>query len=242
MGAIDKLDKSVSVISKIADLFKKNGFLIAFFAILIFGLSIGGITTYKVMTMDKSVNEILVEHDKKLKNEETNEHNASTEKRISAQSDIYHVLNDLLLNLNGDRAYIIEMHNGNNNPSGLPFIYGEMTYEKSRYGIEDIDDEYTSVTLSRYQFPTYISQHRYFYGSLEKMKEVDLKMGKKIEQYGATYILMMAISGENGDIGMFGVTYCGEKELPTIETINANMTMASQKLTLLLDKKKHGNK
>lgn len=238
MGAIDNIDKSVNIITKIADLFKKNGFVIAFFAILIFGLCIGGVTTYKVMTMDKSVNEILIEHDKQLKENEVADHNKSTRQRENALNDVYNILNGLLLNLNGDRAYVIEMHNGNNNPSGLPFIYGEMTYEKSRYGIEDVDDEYTSLTLSRYQFPGYIIENRYFYGSIEELSNIDTKLAKRMEQYGATYIAVIAISGKRGDIGIVGVTYCNGDQPASRNVINANMTTASQKLTLLLDKEK----
>ena len=242
MGTIDNIDKSVNVIMKIADLFKKNGYIIAFFAILIFGLCIGGVTTYKVMTMDKVVSEKLVEHDKQLKQNETESHNVSTEQRLKAQSDVYGILNDLLLNLNGDRAYVIEMHNGNNNPSGLPFIYAEMTYEKSRYGIEDVDDEYTSLTLSRYQFPEYLNEHRYFYGTMEELYMIDPKLTNKMLEYGATHMLAMIISGEQGDIGMFGVTYCGDDKPPLISVVNANMSTASQKLTLLLDRNKQNGK
>ena len=235
METIDKIDKSVNIVTKIADLFKKNGFVIAFFAILIFGLCIGGMTTYKVMTMDESVNEILVEHDKQLKENEVEDHSESTRKRENALNEVYNILNGLLLSLNGDRAYVIEMHNGNNNPSGLPFIYGEMTYEKSRYGIEDVDDEYTSLTLSRYQFPGYMTENRYFYGSIGELAKIDPKLANRMEQYGATYIAAIVISGQRGDIGIVGVTYCNNDEPATRSIINANMTTASQKLTLLLD-------
>lgn len=242
MGTIDNIDKSVNIITKIADLFKKNGIVIAFFSILLFGLCIGGVMTYKLMTMDRSVTEILIEHDKQLKETEVEDHNESAKQRRDALNDVYHILNNLLLNLNGDRAYVIEMHNGNNNPSGLPFIYGEMTYEKSRYGVEDVDDEYTSVTLSRYQFPAYISENRYFYGSIDELYKIDQKLARRMEQYGATYLAAIVISGECGDIGMVGVTYCGNAEPPTRNVINANMTTASQKLTLLLDKAKYDKK
>lgn len=238
MGAIDNLDKSVGVIGKIADIFKKNGYAMAFFSILTFGLALGCIVSYKVLTMDKSVNEILVKHDNDLAEQKTTEHVVKTEMRRDAQVDVYDVLDDLMNKLDADRVYVVEMHNGNNNPSGLPFIYGEMTYEKSRLNIDDIDDEYTSVTLSRYQLPIYLSEHRYFLGTSDELKEIDSKIYKRIYNDSTTYVIMMAISGVNGDVGMFGVSYCFGHEPASLDVINTNMSLASQKLTHLLDR--HG--
>ena len=56
-------------------------------------------------------------------------HDIAMERRQEIKPLIDNVLMSALNQLNADRVFIIEMHNGTNNTSGLPFLYGEMTYE-----------------------------------------------------------------------------------------------------------------
>ena len=56
-------------------------------------------------------------------------HDIAMERRQEIKPLIDNILMSTLNQLNADRVFIIEMHNGTNNTSGLPFLYGEMTYE-----------------------------------------------------------------------------------------------------------------
>ena len=57
------------------------------------------------------------------------DHDRLTDYRISISDDIDNMLKDICSETGGTRAYILEFHNGTNNPTGLPFNYMNMTYE-----------------------------------------------------------------------------------------------------------------
>ena len=71
-----------------------------------------------------------VEEAMKRSEEAAKRHHAElVTKRFEVSPLISNELRRLLIALDADRAAILEMHNGTNNASGLPFIYGDMAYE-----------------------------------------------------------------------------------------------------------------
>ena len=162
-------------------------------------------------------------------------HDIALEKRQYIKPQIDSLLQATLYDLNADRAFIIEMHNGTNNVSGLPFLYGEMTYENVAEGITHIEDDYTNVNLSRFSFPTYLEKEHIWMGSVEELTEVDKKLAQRLISNDVTYIAIANIHGIKNELGFFGVTYCNGKEPKSQHDILQEMIKKTQLLSTLLD-------
>ena len=62
------------------------------------------------------------------------------------------ILKDLLINLNGSRATVCEIHNGTNTLAGIPFIHLTMTFEEISSEDEYSRDDYNGLNMSRIPF------------------------------------------------------------------------------------------
>jgi hypothetical protein len=162
------------------------------------------------------------------------EHDSAVERRRVIKPQVDLVLAETMATLKADRVYVIEMHNGTNNTAGLPFIYGEMTYETTRNGIEHIDEDYVSVNLSRFDFPMFLEEHHMFFGDIEALSKVDEKLAMRMSANGVTFIAIMAMHGANNELGYFGISYCGSEPVDS-KLIVSTITVASQKLSAMLD-------
>jgi hypothetical protein len=136
--------------------------------------------------------------------------------------------------LNADRIYVIEMHNGTNNTSGLPFIYGEMTYEQVRRGVEHVDEDYVSLNLSRFVYPLYLEKNQIFCGTIDDLAKIDERLAFRLKATNATYVGGVAMNGVENELGYIGITYCNTEPVGRQEIIRV-LSIASQKLTALLD-------
>lgn len=166
------------------------------------------------------------------------EHDAAIEVRRSIKPDVDMILKDALSSMNADRAFIIEMHNGTNNVAGLPFIYGEMTYEEVRPHIAHVDEDYTSINLSRFNFPMFIEKNHMWHGSIEKLRTIDSKIAARLESNDVTYLAIIELHGVLNELGYFGFTYCNDKRTPEIKEIESHLMSVAQKLSILLDSKR----
>lgn len=90
-----------------------------------------------------------------------NEHDAALEVRKQIKPVVNSLLKNTLADLNADRVFVMEMHNGTNNTAGLPFVYGEITYEEVAENINHVDEDYTNLNLSRFDFPLYVEKITY---------------------------------------------------------------------------------
>lgn len=162
------------------------------------------------------------------------EHDSAVERRRVIKPQVDLVLAETMATLKADRVYVIEMHNGTNNTAGLPFIYGEMTYEMARNGIEHIDEDYVSINLSRFEFPMFLEENHMFFGDIEALSKVDEKLAMRMSANGVTFIAITAMHGANNELGYFGISYCGSEPVNP-RLIVSTITVASQKLSAMLD-------
>lgn len=167
--------------------------------------------------------------------EKQEEHDNALERRKEIRPEIYNILYSLLNKLNADRVFIIEMHNGTNSVSGLPFLYGEMTYDVVAEGIHHVDNEYINFSLSRFQFATYLETHHIWQGTTEELSKIDEKLAHKLYSNDASYGAFSQIMGVKSELGFLGVTYCNNKPPKTQQQIANALMLASQKLSTLLD-------
>lgn len=162
------------------------------------------------------------------------EHDTAVERRRSIKPQIDAILFETMNTLNADRIYVIEMHNGTNNTSGLPFIYGEMTYEQARRNVEHVDEDYVSINLSRFEYPLYLEKNQIFCGTIDDLAKIDERMAFRLKATDATYVGGVAMHGVENELGYIGITYCNTEPVGRQEIIRV-LSIASQKLTALLD-------
>lgn len=162
------------------------------------------------------------------------EHDSAVERRRLIKPQIDSMLLEAMNTLKSDRVYVVEMHNGTNNTAGLPFIYGEMTYEQARKGIEHIDEDYLSINLSRFEYPLYLEKNHFFGGTVDELADVDEKMAFRVRATNVTYLAGIAMHGAYTELGYVGVSYCGN-EPPSREIILSVLSVLAQKLSALLD-------
>ena len=151
--------------------------------------------------------------------------------QINPQIDA--IILKLLIETGSDRVFILEMHNGSNNPTGLPFVYGEITYEQMiDPNMAPIAEEYGAINLSRYSFIGYVYKHKLFKGTIDDLRAIDNKLAGRMSQNEVKYIYMMSLTGSNIPIGFVGVTYINK---PINKNIEGKIMDASQKISVLLD-------
>ena len=164
-------------------------------------------------------------------------HDIALEKRQYIKPQVDSLLQATLYDLNADRIFIIEMHNGTNNVSGLPFLYGEMTYENVSEGIAHVEDDYTNVNLSRFSFPTHLEKEHIWIGSVEELSKVDNKLAQRLISNDVTYLAIAHIHGIKNELGFFGVTYCNGLKPKDVYRSIGYVNLSAQKLSSLLDMK-----
>lgn len=164
------------------------------------------------------------------------EHSEQMEVRKEIKPMVDNVLMNVLQSTDADRAFILELHNGSSNTAGLPFVHCTMTYEVNRDSIENIDEDYQNLSLSRFNFPSYLHKYKYWMGTIEEFKKVDNKMATRMETNGANYMVISTIETETNELGYFGFTYCDGKVPKNLKLITAQTTSSVQKLSRLLDK------
>lgn len=190
-----------------------------------------GMVWYTVTHMDKVVEKVIYEQSYT----KTMEHTKAIELRRSVSPKVDSILTNTLISLRCDRAFVIEMHNGTNNPAGLPFIYGEMTYEVVNDGIEHVDEDYTSLNLSRFTFPLFLGKTNVWLGTISELSAVDEKLAHRLELEGVTYLVVTSLNGMNNTLGCFGVAYCDNHQPAERDKLLRVMAPASQNLSVLLD-------
>lgn len=190
-----------------------------------------GMVWYTVTNMDKVVEKVVYEHTYS----KTREHTKAIERRQAVSPKVDSILNNALITLKCDRAFVVEMHNGTNNTAGLPFIYGEMTYEVVNDSIDHVDGEYTSLNLSRYTFPLFLGKTNVWLGTLAELEKLDKKLANRLESEDVTYLVVTSLNGMNNALGCFGVAYCYGHTPADRDKLLKVMAPASQNLSVLLD-------
>lgn len=136
------------------------------------------------------------------------------EQRCIADSQIKVLLAELLYNSGADRTWVIELHNGTHNVgSGLPFLKGSMLHEEVRNGITHIDKDYQNFYLSKYPLVSHTVKDGYFWGSREKVKEIDERSYYNFIINDLSEIAMMTLYNNNIPMAVVGMSWCGDNRM-----------------------------
>lgn len=223
------MENHVNNVGRILGFIKKDGIWKTFLSVFVYGLLIFG-TTYFATNAGMSV---FSHNDKK---EQKAAHSESMSRRMEAAMRMDRIMYDIMKDIRCDRVYIVEMHNGTNNTSGMPFLFGEMTYSRCADGIEYVDEDYSSVNLSRFTMPYYLIKNPMWMGYIDDMETIDRKLSMRMRSNSAQYAAFTTIHGIEGEIGFLGISYCDSVDIPAGNIIASTLTTNAQKISILLDK------
>ena len=171
----------------------------------------------------------------KYKEYEELKHQQSFDYRMKSSPAVQAILDNSVTKLNALRAFVIELHNGKANSTGLSFNYGSMTYESlNGDSVGSVKEDYSDFSLDRYPMVMKVYEDGLWYGTVSSVEKIDKKLGFKMEGNEADYMIVTSIYGVKSEIGFFGVTYKGEGPTDIQKAINEVRKIANQ-LSPLLD-------
>lgn len=238
---IAALFKNAELFTKIGELFvklwnniKEVGFVKSICLIIV---TIGVvISVYELVVLPKTVKKAVTEATIDIENAEQAEHEMLDKLRAAHKQDVDDILLDIIADLDCDRAFIFEMHNGTNNTSGLPFKYAQMTYEKASKGTRFVCETYNNLNLSNYNLPVYIVKNIFWCGTNEEFYTIDPKLAQRAEDDDDIYLAFITVNGVKNELGILGIAYTSPDEIKSPSRIRTSLTRASQKIPSYIDK------
>lgn len=163
------------------------------------------------------------------------EHDKLTEYRISINDEVNDLLQKMCKECGGSRSYILEFHNGTNNPAGLPFYYMNMTYEYT-----DIErtysgaSEWSDLLISRFNLVSKYYNDGVFVGSTDDVMKIDSSLAHKLKSNDVKYMGCILLYGTNKPIGILGVSTERDSDM-SYDTVKNILIKYSHKIVKLLD-------
>ncbi len=222
MEQLSFFERAVKIVDKYGT-FKVITSIVLFALFLLVTVGTPIITKY---SMEKSI-------DAAEKNKELT-HIRDLENRREVQPQIYSVLDNLLESTKADRAFIIELHNGSQNINGVPFLHGTVTYERVREGVENIDEEYQNLSLSRFESSIYMHNNLHFVGSVKDLAKIDKKIAAKLTSNQVSYVAVTTLHDGEKEWGWFGILYGEGRPIPSKEKMLNELLISSQTISSIL--------
>ena len=140
--------------------------------------------------------------------------------RQQATPKIAYELENMLYRLNADRTFVIELHNGKENATYLPFLFYDMTYEEvnMKTKTERISQNFQNVNISNFKFPYYLESHILFIGNTDDIIKIDSNFGANFKKYGSKYGGFIFLKSSGKEIGFLGASFkedrtCSDEEI-----------------------------
>jgi hypothetical protein len=162
-------------------------------------------------------------------------HRESFDQRMKASPMIQIVLDNIREETNASRVFIIEMHNGKYNSTGLSFNYGSLTYESLSDSVMSIMEDYADFTLERYPILGKVYIDNKWYGTINELAFIDRRLSLKLEANGSSYIALHIIYGMKSEVGFLCVEYNNENNVIPEHDIDTAVHKALPKLSKYLD-------
>lgn len=222
MEQLSFFERAVKIVDKYGT-FKVITSIVLFALFLLVTVGTPIITKY---SMEKSIE--IADKNKELT------HIRDLENRREVQPQIYSVLDNLLESTKADRAFIIELHNGSQNINGVPFLHGTVTYERVREGVENIDEEYQNLSLSRFESSIYMHNNLHFVGSVKDLAKIDKKIAAKLTSNQVSYVAVTTLHDGEKEWGWFGILYGEGRPIPSKEKMLNELLISSQTISGIL--------
>lgn len=162
-------------------------------------------------------------------------HTESVIKRLENEPEIRRNLTELRNELNADRVYILETHNGGANLAGLPFLYVDLTYAEPKSSLSWLESEYKNVRLSRYPWATELYQNNYYSEPVDYLQNLDPELYYRLKNEDVSYMAAIMMYGKNNPSGVIGVVYTTHDKMPDKETIRKTLIKYSSQLSVLFN-------
>lgn len=165
-------------------------------------------------------------------------HNEAVKARLNADPKIRSYLLEMKVELDADRTFILETHNGGTNLTNLPFLYVDLTYAEPRSNFSWLEREYTNLRLSRYPWANYIFNHGFWFGPISDIEETDSELNQRLSKEGVSYMGMVMMYGEDSmPSGTLGVVYENDGDRPNDVEVLKIMQKYSNIISNLLENK-----
>ena len=150
----------------------------------------------------------------------------------------------MLYSLNADRVFIFEMHNGENNLSGLPFSFANMSYEEVNISrrVDKIYEKYVDVMLTQFKFPGYLHKNKFMIGTIDEIAKIDYDFARRAKEDGCSYMAVEYLNVNGKPLAFLGMSFHDRKNAPSDSTIREKFKEFSPVITELLDLKKQAEK
>lgn len=160
-------------------------------------------------------------------------HTESVMKRLNNEPKIRENLIELKNELNADRVYVLETHNGGSNLAGLPFLYVDLTYAEPRTSLSWLENEYKNVRLSRYPWASAVYENTFWGAPIEDLESLDPELYFRLRSENVEYMAAIMMYGSNNPSGVLGVVYTDKSKAPSRKEINRIMIKYCSTLSAL---------
>ena len=161
-------------------------------------------------------------------------HTEAILKRMDAEPKIREDIMNLKKELNADRVYILETHNGGNNLANLPFIYVDLTYAEPKASMTWLENEYKNVRLSRYPWASKVFNDAYWAGTIDDMAVIDQELYLRLKSEDVAYMADIVLYGTYNPSGVLGVVFTSD-DRPNDDVIKRTLIRYSSLLSVHLN-------
>ena len=159
------------------------------------------------------------------------------EKRMTANHNVHSALLKLKSDINADRVFVIEFHNGKHNSTKLDFIYADMMYEEANSDLAYVHDEYKNLSTSIYAFPDHLAMKHAFFGNVDEIAEIDRRLSLRIQADGISHCGAVILKSGGSIIGAIGASYVNKPKMKYSEILSC-LSFCAQDVSGYLDSAK----
>ena len=200
-GKIDQWANGLSRAFKtIASIKVLTAFRVMIFLMLLVLVIFAANVAMNKSTVEKLVEKALVENQ---------ESKIDMDIREMVSPKIQRCLINMIYTLDCDRAFVIELHNGQKNATELPFKFFDMTYEEvnDERNVRYISQYFFNTMVTHYKFPYYLSKNGQFVGTADELYEVDSRFADNFVEHNGNYLAIVALRSGRDEIGFLGIAY-----------------------------------
>lgn len=219
-----QVNTALGWIEKIGEMIKKSGLQNIVLTLMVLFLTVVvGHVAFNPESIFEKMDEIKQE-----------KHTESVLKRLNNEPKIREAVINLRSELDADRVYILETHNGGENLASLPFLYVDLTYSEPRAQTAWMEDEYKNVRLSRYPWASEVYKSTYWSDDIDNLIELDPELYHRLKSEGAKFMAVMMLYGTYNPCGVVGVVYT-DGEHPSDDEIKRVLMRYGSTLSTLLN-------
>jgi len=222
---IEQVNSTLSWVERTFGFVKKVGFQnLLITLMMVFLVSVVGQAVFNPEGLVKRVEQVISE-----------QHTESVIKRLNNEPEIRQNLISLKSELNADRVYVLETHNGGANLAGLPFLYVDLTYAEPKSAYSWMESEYRNVRLSRYPWASELYQNNFYAEPIEYLENLDPELYYRLKNEDVEYMAAIMMYGTYNPSGVIGVVYTRKEGIPSEKEIERILMKYSSALSILFN-------